>query len=553
MTSGQPTPAETTRHKWLALGVLAAALSMIVLDGTIVGVAMPRIIRDLGLSLSDAQWVTSLYSMIFAALLLTMGALGDRLGRRRVFLAGVVVFVLGSLAAAVSSDAAGLIGSRALQGLGGSMLMPATLSSVNATFRGRDRNIAFGVWGAVMAGMAAIGPLLGGWLTTYIDWRWIFWVNLPIGGLVIVGALMWVPETRGDASGRFDVLGQLLSASALALLVFGLIEGATLGWTTPAADFSVGAFTWPATMPVSLAPVALLVGAFLLVGFVAWEQQRHNTDRTPLLDLRLFAIPTFTWGNITAMTVNAGEFALVFVLPLFLVNVLALDIMGAGLVLAAMAVGAFFSGAAARRLSERLGPPRVVLVGLALELIGVIATAATLAPAVSPYLVAATMAVYGLGLGLAAAQLTSTVLAGVPVAMSGVASATQSTLRQLGSALGAALAGTVLAIALTIRIPFRFQGTDTPDGIVDLIVERTIQSAGGTIPRYRAMGDEAGAAVPYLEKAFTDATAAVIWLAVGFLVLGLLGAVMVARKASVQEGDTVPDEARQDATGVPAA
>ena len=157
-------------QKWIALGVLAAGLSLIVLDGTIVGVALPCIIESLGLTLTDAQWVTSLYSVVFAAFLLTFGKLGDIYGRRRIFLTGVAIFIAGSFIAALAGTARLLIVARAVQGLGGSMVLPTTLSIVNATFRGKDRAIAFGVWGAVMAGMAAVGPLLGGWLTTAFTW-----------------------------------------------------------------------------------------------------------------------------------------------------------------------------------------------------------------------------------------------------------------------------------------------------------------------------------------------------------------------------------------------
>lgn len=207
--------------KWAALAVLAAGLSMIVLDGTIVGVSLPTIIADLGMDLGDAQWVNSLYSVVLAALLLTAGRLGDRLGRRKLFVIGVVLFVVGSLCAAAADSSGALIAGRALQGVGGAAVLPSTLSSVNATFRSRDWAAAFGVWGAVISGMAAVGPLLGGWLTSGIDWRWIFLVNLPLGALVLIGTWLFVPETsQAPAVPGVDVPGLLLSAAGFGLLVF---------------------------------------------------------------------------------------------------------------------------------------------------------------------------------------------------------------------------------------------------------------------------------------------------------------------------------------------
>lgn len=443
----QPPETSPDRRRWVGLGVLAAGLGMIVLDGTIVGVALPAIIADLHLSLTNAQWVNSLYSVVFAALLLTLGRLADRVGRRTIFIVGVLIFCLGSVFAALSGTASALIASRALQGVGGAMVLPASLSSVNATFRGRDRAVAFGVWGAVMAGVAAIGPLLGGWLTTSFSWPWIFLVNIPVGALVIVGALLTVSESREPATSAtglasFDLGGLLLSAAGFGLIVFGLIEATSLGWWRVKQPLSIG--TWTSTLSISATPIAIALGVVLVACFFLFERRRTAQGRSVVLDVSLFRIRTFAAGNLAASMVAVGEFALVFVLPLYLVSVLHLSTMGAGWVLAAMAGGAFLSGAQARHLSARLGAPKVVVLGVGLELIGVLATAVVVGTAGSAWLIAAVLAVYGVGLGLASAQLTSTVLADVPAAESGSASATQSTVRQLGSAVGSAVAGTIL-------------------------------------------------------------------------------------------------------------
>src|SRR5699024_3775299 len=230
---------------------------------------------------------------------------------------------------------------------------PSTLSSVNSLFQGDDRAAAFGVWGAVMAGAAAVGPLAGGLLTEYAGWRLIFWVNVPIGVLLFVLALKLVPNTKGRADAGHDVAGFLLSAIGFGLLVFAIIQGPKMGW-----------WPWPG--------LAGIVGAVAVAALVVLENRRRKAQDAVLLDVGLFQVPTFTWGNITALMVAVGEFALVFVLPLYLINALGLSTITTGLVLAAMAAGAFLSGALARHLAAWIGASGTVLLGLGLEVFGVL-------------------------------------------------------------------------------------------------------------------------------------------------------------------------------------
>ncbi|MDO5083365.1 MAG: MFS transporter [Arachnia propionica] len=435
-----------TTRTWLGLWVLAAALAIIVIDGTVVGVALPTIIDDLGLSLTGGQWVNSLYSVVFAALLLTFGRIGDNHGRRRMLLVGVAVFVAGSVLAGLATGAGPLIAGRAVQGVGGAMVLPATLSSVNATFRGPHRATAFGIWGAVLSGAAALGPLLGGWLTAGTGWRAVFWINVPLGIVVVVAARHLVPETRSPRPEPLEPFGPLLSALGFGALVFGLIEGTTLGWWTPREALQVGRLTWGPDAPVSAAPVAVAVGLGFLVWFVLREHRRRRLPH--LVNLDLFRIHTFSRGNLTAALVQVAEYVLIFVLPIHLVTGADASPLTAGLVLMSMALGAFASGASARLLARHLATRRIVQLGLLLEILGMAATALAIQTSVSPLWVAAAMLPYGIGLGLAAAQLTSMVLHDVPVAQSGQGSALQSTIRQVGAALGSALGGTVMGLVL---------------------------------------------------------------------------------------------------------
>ncbi|HLS62480.1 MAG TPA: MFS transporter [Ruania sp.] len=538
--------AAPTRRDWLGLATLAAGLGMIVLDGTIVAVALPAVIADLDLDLTDAQWVNSSYAVVLAGSLLAAGRLADRWGRRAMFLAGLVVFIAGSLLAATAGSAGALIGARVVQALGAAGILPSTLSTVNATFRGRYRAAAFGVWGAVISGAAAVGPLAGGALTSYASWRWIFLVNAPVCAVVLLAALVTVRPTRGAATGRgADVDGTLLSGLGLGALVFAVIEGPRLGWWAPQAELTVLGRTWGVDAPVSVVPILLLVAAALLVLFVVRERHRLRVGRSVLLDLSLFRLPTFTWGNLTAAAVAVGEFAIVFTLPLYLVNARGLDVMTAGWVLAAMALGAFVAGAAARHLADRIGAPGVVLVGLGMELAGVLLVVLAAGPATAAWLIAAPLVLYGLGLGLASAQLTGTVLRDVPTEVSGQGSATQSTVRQVGSALGTALAGSALSLALALTLPAALSGAGLDGPQLDQVAGATRTSAGSMIAQLRAAGSsspfgaDTGQVVTALTQGFADATRITLATAAVFLLVGLVGALrvwLVARRPAPSTG-----------------
>lgn len=539
------TPEMTENHpgRWKALGVLAAGLALIVMDGTIVGVALPTMISALDLSLTNAQWVNAIYNIIFAALLLGAGRLGDRVGRKTTFAAGVALFVGGSLLAAGASGAGSLIAARAVQGVGGALVLPATLSSVSSLFTGKDRAAAFGVWGAVMSGTAALGPLLGGVLTQYASWRWIFWVNLPLGLLVLLGIFAWVPQTHGKQNVRgVDVDGVLTSAIGFGLIVFGLIEATTLGWWDKKGTLTIGSWSWPQSWGISPVPFAIGIGLVFVALFVRWELHRARNGRDALLDLSLFKVGTFSWGNLTAAMVAIGEFSLMFVLPLFLVNSIGLSTVRTGLVLAAMALGAFLSGASARHLAARFGAPGTVVLGLALEVIGVGLLAWVVAEQASTWFVVTALVVYGIGLGLASAQLTSTVLRDIPEELSGAGSATQSTVRQLGSAFGAAIAGSVLASAMARKIPEAMNAVaGVPGQVKDGLSQATQSSAGSVIGQLREaapddqmvapLGSARDAVVDQLAAGFAQSAAWSIGFSALFLILGLLGSVMVMRQS----------------------
>jgi EmrB/QacA subfamily drug resistance transporter len=522
MHSDPVAPTRPSPGRWLGLAALSVGVAMIIVDATIINVAIPTIISELDIGLVDAEWINSLYALVFAAFLITAGRLGDIVGRRRMFSAGLVVFAAASLLAGVAPDGGVLIAARAAQGLGAAMILPASLSTINATFEGRDRGIAFGVWGSVIGGMAALGPLLGGWLTTELSWRWAFFINLPLALIALVGTVAFVRESRDEEATRgFDLVGFASVTLGLAALVFGLIEGNRYGWIEPKRPFTIGEWTWPLES-VSIVAVALVLAAVSLTGFVAWEVRRAAAGKPVLADLRLFRISSFARGNVARAIVSLGEFGLVFVLPLFLSAVLGLTAFETGLVVLPIALGSFVAGPAAFGLAQRLGAGRVVSLGLALEAIAIAVVGLLLAPDLDPLTLALPMLVYGIGVGLAVAQLTSVILVDVPRAASGQASGLSSMIGQLGSALGVALLGTILAVGLGDGTEARLVDTvGLPPAAAAEIAAAVSESAGLVIGDLAA-DPGSTAVVQAAEAAFVDAARLAAWVAAAFVTLGFI-------------------------------
>ncbi len=510
-----------TRHPWWALVALLIGLSIIIIDGSIVNVLLPDMVKDIGLTQTDAQWVNSIYSLVFAALLITVGLLSDRFGRRRLFLIGIVVFILGSLGSGFAQDPAFLISMRAVQAAGAAMKLPSSIAVINVLFEGRQRAAAFGLWGAIFGGAAGLGPLLGGWLAEDFGWRWAFLINIPIG--LIAGALVlrFVPENYGQKAKGYDPLGIVLTALGIALIVFGLIEGQAYGWWVGTTTFTLGPLD-VAAGGLSIVPVAVAMGVLLLGLFVVWERHLVRVGSTTLVDFRLFGIRRYGYGNVVALVVSLGEFGILFVLPLWMQSVHGTDALTTGVILASVAIGTLASGGAARHVAAAMGPTRVVRLGMVLEVVGILAIGFTLSVDRSPWWLVIALIVYGLGLGFASAQLTNVVLEDVPAIQSGQASAMTSTFRQVGSALGAAILGTVLFASLGAM----FASQLAEDGSLSAsdqarLVDTVDSTAGQAItaleskPGMETVVDEA-------KTAYTDAAKVTAGVAAGFVFLGLL-------------------------------
>jgi EmrB/QacA subfamily drug resistance transporter len=538
------TAAPAAKTHWTPMIFIGLGTALIIMDATIVNVSLPSIIRELQITSVDAEWVNAIYSLVFAALLIVAGRLGDRLGRRLMFVSGAVVFGIASVVAARTGDGQALIAARALQGVGGAMMSPTSLSLVNSIYIGRARNIAFAIYGSIIGGMAAVGPLLGGWLTENHSWRWAFYINVPVVIVIVVGSLLVVPESKDShLDPGFDVGGAVLSAVGIGALVFALIEGRNYGWFRTTEDGSLGGISWSAGV---VSPVfwALLLSAVALALLYVIETRRAAASKSVLIDLTLFRIATFSFGSIAALIVSLGEFGILFSLPLFLQSVLGYTAFGAGAILATLAIGAFLAGPTAAQLAERRSPRFVARLGMGLEIVGILGLGLTLSTHVSGWVISLWLIVYGVGVGYASAQLTSLILADVPRRKSGQASGTQSTARQIGSALGTAVLGTVLFISLANHTE---QNLESVPGLTDeqrtSISQAVEQSAGTVIPVLGAKpGGEAVAEAA--GEAFATSIRLTAFTAAAFVFFGLLATLKLPPDARHEDEELLaaPDD-----------
>ena len=528
---------------------VALGVAMIIVDATIVNVAVPTIIRELHVTARTAEWFNTIYALVFASLLITLGHTGDVWGRRRLFLTGTVVFVAASLVAAAAPSGSVLILGRFLQGIGGAMILPATLSTVNATFSGHDRAIAFAIWGSTIGGVAALGPLLGGWLTTDYSWRWAFLINVPIGAVVVAGIVFVVPETREpDLRRGVDWWGNLLLISGLATLVFGLVEGGQYGWWQLVAQFDVPGIRWPEGWPSPVA-VAFVVSVISLVGFAFLERAPRRQGRVVLVDLGLFGIRSFAAGNVAVAVVALGEFGLLFVLPLFLQGVLGYSALDTGLLFLALALGTFFVGGVTPQLARRITARGVARLGLALEAVGIVGLGLSLSPTVSAWEMVPWLFLYGTGVGMATAQLTGVILTDVPVEDSGQAAGIQSTARQVGSALGIAILGTILLTSLASYTRDALNHVSSlPSPTADRVVHIVRSSGGAAIGSLHDLPN--GPQLVHLASAAAiDATRTVAFTAAAFILVGLVATLALPPTAREVDAPASPGQETETQSG----
>ncbi|MEU4475301.1 MFS transporter [Micromonospora sp. NPDC023888] len=486
----QPDP----RFRWWALAALALSGLVIGLDLTILNVALPTLASDLGATTSDLQWFANAYNLVLAALMLPAGLLGDRFGRKKLLLAGLAVFGLGSLACVYATSPETLIGARALLGLGAAFVLPLAVSALPLLFDSVERAKAVSIWVTANAASFPLGPIIGGFLLDNFWWGSVFLINVPVVVLGLLAVSMLVPESRSAQKPSLDLPGILTSGVGLAGLTFGLTEAGSRGWSD------------------GLVLATLVGGIVLLIVFVVWEKRRPGTA---LVDLTLFRSRPFTWGSAMATLVSFATFGLLFSIPQFFQAVSGADALGTGLRLLPVIGGLLVGAQIAEKLVVKIGAGLVVSIGFAFVVVGLLTGVPTTVSS-DYWFVAFWIAVSGIGIGFVLPTSMDTALGTLTEERSGIGSAVIQAMRQVGGTVGVAVLGTVLSIVYRDRLDL--------DGVPSDIATRAEDSAAaGVIVAHRLASDELLMSV---RTAFVHAMDVMLVVCAGFGILGVILAVV---------------------------
>jgi EmrB/QacA subfamily drug resistance transporter len=534
--------AQARTNPWLVLVVLTTGFFMILLDTTIVNVAIPAMSAGLNTTFDQILWVLNAYILVYAVLLITAGRLGDLYGQRALFAIGLFVFTVASALCGFSQNVGELIAARIIQGVGGALLTPQTLSIITSLFPPERRGAAFGVWGAV-AGLATVtGPTVGGALITYIDWRWIFFINVPIGIAALIATFVIIPDLRPGRSHGLDVLGVILATGGLFGIVFGLIEGQRYSW---------GEFAYGVTIPE-----IIVAGVALIVVFVIWE--RYQAE--PLVPLSLFAERNFAVANWIAAAISFGLLGLILPITIYLQSVRGFSALTAGLTLAPMSLTSMVFAPFAGRLADRIGGKYILTTGITLFTIG-FGTFTYVAGPDSTWLTFLLPAIIaGAGMGMTFAPMTTVAMRNISPRVAGAASGVLNTTRQLGAAIGSAVMGALLQnhLATTLRdqavshaaslpIAFRAQFIAAFSSVASNGFEIGTGQTGAKLPPGipPAVASQINAlAHDVFVRGYIDAMKSSLVVPVAFLAFTALTTLLIKRRPRAQQAEAPQEEVR---------
>jgi len=459
--------------KWAVLGVLAAAQFLMVLDQAVMNVAISQLVEDFDTTVTTIQAVIALYALVMAGLMLTGGKVGDIFGRRRVFAIGLVIYGIGSgLTAASWSVPSLMLGWSILEGIGAALVLPALVALVAGTYRDRDRAVAYGVLGGVAGAGIAVGPILGGWVTTDFTWRLVFIGEVVVAIGILFGTRMMAEPERAPGRPTLDWVGSVLSAAGLAVLVFGVLQASNWGWLAPRSS--------PVTpFGFSLTPFVIAAGGVILAAFVSWERRREARGEEPLLRLDLLQISTLRGGVAMFLAQNLILMGIFFTIPLFLQIVQGLDALETGIRMLPASVGLFVSAIVGSALASRFAPKPLVRAGLGLVFVSTLLLMGTIEPELDNASFLFAMGVLGVGMGLIVSQLGNVVQSAIGDEQRSEAGGLQNTAQQLGSSLGTALLGAIVITGLITA----FTGNIADDPQVSDRAQQQVEiqlSAGGS-------------------------------------------------------------------------
>ncbi len=529
-------------RKWGPVFVLSLALAIILIDATLLNVSLATLVKDLNTDIQSLQWVITAYSLTIAALTITGGRLGDLFGRKKMFVVGAVLFAIGSFIASIAGNVSTMIiGESIIEGVGAALMMPATASLLVSKYKGRDRGIAFGIWGGVAAASTAIGPLLGGWLTTNYSWRYGFRINVAVAALLILGSYIITECRDTEEKPTLDWTGVILSSLGMFSLVFGIIESSTYGWWGAKKAFEFASKTYTFAWDLSIVPFALLFGALLLTLFLIWERRIERVGKTPLVSLHIFSNRQFVSSVITTAILSLGQSGLIFSIPVFLQAVRGEDAFHTGLAMVPMSITALVVAPIGGFLAHKYSPKLLVQLGLVATTVAYIVLYNTLQVSSVAWDFAPAFVLMGLGMGLTMASISNMALSAVSVEQSGEASGVNNTFRQVGATLGTAIIGAVMLTAISTNlsagianskvIPQKLKAT--ADEMVSKQTSAVEFGGGAKLPGFIPKNISEEITV-ISKKAITDANKEALSYAIIFAFVGLLSSFWLPKGNNVE-------------------
>lgn len=454
--------AEKSLSRWMKFAtifVLSLALAIIIIDTTLLNVSFSYLIKDFNTDIKSLQWVITAYSLTLAALTITGGRIGDLFGRKKMFRLGAGIFAIGSLIASLSHSVGQMIiGESIIEGIGAALMMPATASLLVSNFRGKERAMAMGIWGGIAGASSAIGPILGGYLTTNYSWRWGFRINVFVAAILILGSAIIREFHDEEEKPSLDWLGVILSSTGLLALVFGIIESSSYGWIKAKEIFEVAGHKLDLGS-VSIVVPSLILATFLLVSFVLWELKVAKTEQTPLVNMKIFKNKQFSTGALTVTIMALGQSGLFFATPVYFQSVLKLDAYHTGLAMLPVSITTLIVAPLTAALTQKFSIKRTIQFGLLMSAVAMLVMRNEIAIDATTRSLIPGLVLYGIGMGSVMAPVSNLIMSSVSVQEAGEVSGLNNTVRQLGMTLGTAILGAVMLSALTQNLTDGINGS----------------------------------------------------------------------------------------------